>query len=1039
MLKIFIDRPILSAVISIVIVFLGIIGLLSLPIERFPDIATPTVTVSATYTGANAETVQKSVLAPLEEAINGVENMLYMTSEATNDGGASIRVFFKQGTDADMATVNVQNRVSKVTAQLPADVTRGGVSVSKQQTSIVAIFSLQSSNDQFDQEFLSNYAKINILPQVLRINGVGGVNALGSEYSIRIWLKPDVMAQYGLIPSDISAAIGEQSFESPTGNLGANSENTFQYTMKYSGRFEKPEEYGDIIVRSQPDGSVLLLKDVADIELGALSYTMITEVNGHAGSTINVMQAAGSNATEISNAIDELLEEIAADLPPGVEVHTIFNVNEFLNASINNVIVTLLIAVLLVIIVVYIFLQSLRSTLIPLVGIVVSVLGTFGILALFGFSINLLTLFALVLAIGTVVDNAIIVVEAIQTKFDEGYQSPYKAAVDGMKGITGAVVTSTLVFMAVFIPVSFMGGTSGIFFTQFGVTMAAAVGLSAINALTLSPALCALLIKPNAENEGKKSFEQRFRIAFNTSFKTLTNRYEGGVKFLIRYKWITGALLVGAIALLAVLMSTTKTGLVPQEDQGILYVNITTAPGNTLQQTNEIVDRVEEAIKDIPQIELYAKVTGFSQMSGQSPSAGVFFVRLKPWDDRKGKENNIDAVTQEINRRTAHIKDARIFTFSLPMVIGYGNASGVELHLQDRKGGEIVDFSAVSQSFIAELNKRPEIGMAYTAFNTNFPQYMVDVDAAKCKQVGISPKDVLAVLSGYTGGQYITDLNRFSKVYRVMMQAAPEARLDVQSLEHIYVRTSGGMAPITQFITLNRTYGAESLNRFNMFNSIPVSVAVADGYSSGDAIEAIRETAATALPTGYGYEFGGMTREESGASNNILMIFAICLIFIYLILCALYESFLVPLAVIFSVPIGLMGSFLFTKIMGLENNIYLQMGVIMLIGLLAKTAILITEYAQQARKQGVSISQAALTAATSRLRPILMTALTMIVGLLPLIFSTGVGANGNISLGVGAVGGMFIGTLALLFITPVLFIAFQQLEEKMSPKKERFR
>ncbi len=1036
MLKIFIDRPIFSAVISILIVVLGIIGLTSLPIERFPDIATPTVSVTATYTGANAETVQKSVLVPLEEAINGVENMLYMTSEATNNGGATIRVYFKQGTDPDMATVNVQNRVSRATAQLPSDVTRGGVSVSKQQSSTIMIFGLYSSDDRFDSDFVSNYARINLLPQVLRIKGVGGINALGSEYAMRIWLKPDVMAQYGLIPSDVTSAIEGQSFESATGRLGGDSDNTFQYTLRYQGRFEKPEEYENIIIRSLPGGEILRLRDVAEVELGALSYALMPQIKGHPGTVCLVQQSPGSNATEISKAVNQLLEDVAQDLPPGVEVSKMLDVNEFLDASIKNVLITLLEAILLVIIVVYVFLQSLRATLIPLVSIGVSIVGTFGILALCGFSINLLTLFALVLAIGSVVDDAIIVVEAIQAKLDEGYRSSYKAAVDGMKTITTAVITTTLVFMSVFIPVSFMGGTSGVFFTQFGITMAAAIGLSTLNALTLSPALCALLLRPIDES-GKRTFEQRFRMAFNASFSALTTRYKEGVSFLIRYKWITVTLLIGSIATLGVLISTTKTGFVPQEDQGLLYVNIMAAPGNTLLQTSTIMDRVEQAIKDIPQIDTYSKNTGFSMLTEQNATSGTFIVRLKPWDERKGKENSIDAVTSEIARRTAHIKDARIFLFAMPMIMGYSSASGVELHLQDKTGGSISNFFTVAQGYIAELNQRPEVAMAYSGFNTNYPQYMIDVDVARCEQVGLSPQEVMTVLSGYYGGQYITDLNRFSRVYRVMIQAAPEDRLDEQSLDHVYVRTSeGSMAPIGQFIKLTRIYGPESLNRFNLFNSISVNVNIAEGYSSGDAIHAVRETADTSLPIGYGYEFGGMTREESNSSNAIFIIFAICIIFIYLVLCALYESFLVPFAVILSVPVGLMGSFLFTRIMGLENNIYLQMGVIMLIGLLAKTAILITEYAQQARKQGLSITEAALTAATIRLRPILMTALTMIVGLTPLLFATGVGANGNVSLGVGAVGGLFIGTLALLFITPGLFILMQQLQEKISPKKK---
>jgi len=1034
-LKTFIDRPILSAVISIVIVFAGIIGIYNLPVERFPDIATPTISVSANYTGANAETVQKSVVVPLEEAINGVEDMLYMTSEATNTGGATIKVYFKQGIDPDIATVNVQNRVSKATGQLPADVVKGGVSVSKQQSGMVVMFSLYCSDGKFDQEFLANYMKINIIPDVLRINGVGGVNVIGSDYSMRIWLKPDVMAQYGLIPSDISAAISAQNIESPTGILGEDSENTFQYTMKYRGRFETPEEFGQIVIRSLENGEVLYLKDVADINLGILNYSLKGEFCGYPSATCMVQQTSGSNAQEICLKMDELFTNAKKELPPGVEIKKVLDINEYLDASIDNVLTTLLEAILLVIIVVFIFLQNFRAMIIPIVGIVVSLVGTFAFLALAGFSINLLTLFALVLAIGTVVDDSIIVVEAVQTKFDAGYRSPYKATVDAMGGITTAIITSTMVFMAVFIPVTFMGGTSGVFFMQFGITMAVAVGLSAVNALTLSPALCALLIRPENESENNtKLLMQRFRSAFAVSFSRMTKKYIGGINILKSHKWITGIVLVGSVVLLGLFMNNTKTALVPQEDQGTIFVEVSTAPGNTLSQTVETIKQIENAIKDIPQIEVYSLNSGNGLISGQSASVGMLAVRLKPWSQRKGKTNSIDAVTRDIIKRTAHIKDAKIFTMASPMIVGYGNSSVVELYLQDKKGGQLSDFSTAAQNYITALNQRPEIAIAFTSFNANYPQYLVNVDAAKCERMNISPKEVLNTLSGYCGGQYISDLNRFSKVYRVMMQATPEYRLDTKSLDHIFVRTSGGIAPIGQFVTLTKTYGAEKISRFNMFNSISVSSRPADGYSTGDVIQAIREVSDTSLPTGYGYEFGGLTREESGTTNNTVIIFGICLIFIYLILCALYESFLIPLAVILSVPVGLMGSFLFTKLMGLENNIYLQTGLIMLIGLLSKTAILITEYAQTARKQGMSISEAALTASSERFRPILMTALTMIFGLLPLVFATGVGANGNISLGLGAVGGMFIGTIALLFITPILYMVLQKIQEKIAPR-----
>ncbi|MDR2085002.1 MAG: efflux RND transporter permease subunit [Bacteroidales bacterium] len=1036
-IKTFIDRPILSAVISIAIVILGIIGLQSLPIEQYPTIATPTVMVSASYTGADAQTVQNSVIIPLEEAINGVENMIYMTSDASNNGSASISVYFEQGTDPDMAAINVQNRVSQASGQLPADVTKGGVTVSKMQSSQVIIFNLYSSDDRFDELFLTNYVNINIIPKILRIEGVGGVDVLGSDYAIRIWLNPGLMAQYGLVPQDIANVLGEQNLESPTGNFGENSDNMFQYSMKYRGRFETPEEFGELVIRSLPDGEVLRLKDVADIELGAESYTMTGTANGHPGTVCMVSQTANSNARDIAIQIENLLEEIESDLPPGVKIGTVQNVRDFLDASIKNVLTTLLEALILVILVVYIFLQNARLTLIPMISIFVSLIGTFGALSLFGYSINLLTLFALVLAIGTVVDDAIIVVEAIQAKLDQGYKSAYKATVDGMNGITSPIIVSTMVFMAVFIPVTFIGGTSGIFFTQFGVTMAVAVGISALNALTLSPALCALLIRPEKDSgEGGKSFQQRFRKGFNTAFNTITNRYAGGVKFFLKRKWVAGGILATAFALLIFTMVNTKTGLVPDEDQGMLFVNVNTAPGTTLSQTQEVMARVEEAIKDIPQIAEYSNNAGFGMLSGQTPTAGMIMLRLKPWDERKGKGDDIDAVINEIYARTTNIKNANLFIFSPPMIIGYGSGDGFEMYMQDRAGGTVEDLYYATQDFIAKLNERPEIGMAYFTFDIKYPQYSVDVDFAKCKRAGVSPSEVLSVISSYYGGVYSSNINRFSKVYRVMMQASTEYRLDTESLNNIFVRTDEGMAPVAQFVTLTKTYGSETISRFNMFNSIAVNGSPADGYSSGDAIQAVKETAAQYLPTGYGYEFSGMSREESDSSNNTVIIIGLCILFIFLILSALYESFLIPLAVILSVPIGLMGSFLFTWMLGLENNIYLQTGIIMLIGLLSKTAILITELAQRYRKEGLSIYESALRAAKERLRPILMTALTMIVGLLPLVFSSGAGANGNISLGVGTVFGMTIGTLALLFITPSLFAVMQKLQEKLKVKNE---
>lgn len=1040
-LKTFIDRPILSGVISVIILLVGFIGLSSLPVEQYPDIAPPTVQVSASYTGASAETVQKSVIVPLEESINGVENMTYMTSSATNTGEVSINVYFKQGVDADMATVNVQNRVSKAQGSLPAEVTKVGVTTTKRQNGMLKILTIYSPDDSYDQTFLSNYLQINIQPEILRISGVGGVMTMGSgEYSMRIWLKPDVMAQYKLMPSDITAVLGEQNIESPTGTLGEESDNTYQYTLKYSGRKEKPEEFGELVIRALPDGEVLRLKDVARIELGALSYSANSETNGHPGSSCMVYQTAGSNANEIITEIDALLEKTSKTLPKGVKIASVMSTKEFLDASISNVVKTLIEAILLVILVVYLFLQNIRSTIIPGIAIIVSLVGTFAFLYAAGFTINLLTLFALVLVIGTVVDDAIVVVEAVQAKFDAGYRSPYLATVDAMSGITSAIISTSLVFMAVFIPVCFMGGTSGTFYTQFGVTMAVAVGISTVNALTLSPALCALILRPHADvaNGEKAGFSSRFRVAFDSSFSRIVLKYKKGVKYFFRRKWMVGVMLVASLVLLVVLMRTTKTALVPNEDQGVMFVNISTSPGNTLAETNTIINHIYDRLKDMPQLDLCSKVAGYGMMSGQSASGGMLILRLKPWDEREGEENSVDAVIGQVYGRTADIKTAQIFCFAPPMVSGYGMSNGFEMFVQDKKGGEVNDLHAVTQQFIAKLNQRPEIAMAYTSFNVNFPQYVVDVDAARCKRANVAPSDVLSTLSGYLGGNYASNVNRFSKLYRVMVQASSEYRTDKESLNNIFVRTSTGeMAPIGQFVTLTKVYGAESLSRFNMFNAITVNGTPAAGFSSGDAVKAVQEVAAEMLPTGYGYEFGGMTREQADSGSSTVIIFSICVLLIYLILCALYESLLIPLAVILSVPFGLMGSFLFAKMFGLENNIYLQTGLIMLIGLLSKTAILLTEYASERRRCGMGIAQAALSAATVRLRPILMTALTMVFGLLPMLFATGVGANGNISLGAGTVGGMLIGTLALLFVVPVLFIIFQYLQEKLSPKRDK--
>lgn len=1042
-LKHFIDRPILSIVISVVILVAGLIGLYALSVEQYPDIAPPTIRVSTTYSGANAEAVQKSVIVPLEEAINGVENMTYMTSTASNTGSAEITVYFKQGTDPDMAAVNVQNKVSTATSLLPAEVTKVGVTTMKRQSSTLMMFGLYSPKGTYDETFLTNYLTINVKPQIQRISGVGEVNIMGGDYAMRIWLKPDVMAQYELEPSDVEAALASQNIEASTGAIGEDSKNVYQYTLKYRGRLETEEEFEEIVIKSFSDGRVLKLKDVAQVELGSQSYAYTGSVNGAPGSTCMINQMAGTNANEIITDINSYLEELKKDLPEDMEIVELMSTKNFLDASINEVIKTLIEAIILVVLVVYIFLQNPRSTLIPTISIFVSLIGTFAVLYIAGFSINLLTLFALVLAIGTIVDDAIIVVEAVQTRFDEGYRSPYKATIDAMSGITSAIVSSTLVFMAVFVPVSFMGGTSGVFYTQFGITMAVAVGISAINALTLSPALCALILRPNEILvDGKKpEFSTRFRMAFDSAFKRIVNKYKSGVKVFVKHKWLAWASLGLAAFALFYLMNTSKTSLVPSEDTGSIFISLDAPAGSTLSETAEIMGKVEKELQEIPQIENFNKVAGFGMGSGSGASHGMFIVKLKHWDERPGKENSVDAVSEEIYRRTAHIKNASIFVFSPPMISGYGTGNSFELYLQDRGGKGIEALSQVTNDFLDALNKRPEIQRAFTSFSANFPQYRVDVDEAQCQRAGTTTEEVLNVLSGYFGSIYASNFNRFTKLYRVIIQAPSDERKNMQSLDNIYIKTNGGMTPVSQFVKLTKTYGSESLTRFNMFTSINVQGMPAEGYSSGDVINAVNEVAQQTLPTGYGYEFSGMTREEEQMANShdTVIIYSICILFIYLILCALYESLFIPMAVILSVPFGLMGSFFFARMWGIENNIYLQTGLIMLIGLLSKTAILLTEYASERRKAGMSLSQAAMSAASVRLRPILMTALTMVFGLLPLMFASGVGANGNRSLGVGAVGGMIIGTIALLFVTPAFFIVFQYIEERVMGKRKQDR
>ena len=1039
-LKLFIDRPILACVVSVLILLVGLIGLVNLPMEQYPDIATPTVSVSATYTGANAETVQKSVVIPLEEAINGVEDMLYMTSTSTNTGSGSIMVYFKQGTDPDMATINTKNRVSEAEGLLPAEVTKIGVTVEKRQNSMLKIIALYSPDDSYDQTFINNYFKINIEPRLSRISGVGNVNVMGGDYAMRIWLDPQRMAQYNLVPDDVTAVLDEQNVEAATGTLGEDSENTFQYTLKYRGRYETAEEFGNIVVKALESGEVLRLNDIAKIELGAQSYAYNSEIDGHPGATAMIAQTAGSNANEIITEIDRLMEEVRQELPKGLELVDQMSTKEFLDASIHEVVKTLVEAIILVILVVYVFLQSIRSTIIPAISVIVSLVGTFAFLYVADFSLNLLTLFALVLVIGTVVDDAIVVVEAVQAQFDEGIKSPYKATTQAMSNIGAAIITTSLVFMAVFIPTSFMGGTSGTFYMQFGLTMAVAVGLSALNALTTCPALCALFMTPHMERVAgqKLSFSSRFHHAFEAAFNQLVYKYKGGVKWFFRRKWLIGVGIVAAVALLVMLMQNTKTGLVPDEDMGTVFVNVTTPPGSSLSTTIRAMEEVEACIKDIPQIERYSNVSGYSMMGGQAPSGGMLIIKLKNWSERPDDEDYISSVIAEIYRRTANIHSAKLFAFAQPTIMGYSTGSGVELYVQDRAGGSIETLKEHTDKFIAALNARPEVQMAYTTFDTKFPQYLVEVDAARCKRMGVSPSDVLSVMSGYIGGNYVSNLNRFSKLYRVYIQADKDFRLNKDALNNMFVRTDAGdMAPIGQFVTLSKAYGPETLTRFNLYSSIQVNAMMNDGYSSGDVIQAVAEVAQETLPVGYGYEYAGITREEAGSGSNTIIVFALCIVFIYLILCALYESLFVPLAVMLSVPFGLLGSFALSNLCGLENNIYMQTGLIMLIGLLAKTAILITEYAATRRRQGMTLAQAAVSAAAIRLRPILMTVLCMAIGMLPLVFASGAGANGNISLGTGVVGGLLVGTLALLFVVPALFIVFQAMQERLMPDRKR--
>ena len=1041
----FINRPVLSTVISIFIVLFGIISLGTLPIEQYPDIAPPTIRVSTTYTGANAQSVLNSVIAPLEEQINGAENMDYMVSTAANNGSAEIQVYFKQGTDPDMAAVDVQNRVAKAAGFLPSEVNQVGVITQNRQSSTLMVITLNSDNNKYSTDFIENYMSLNVVPQIKRVSGVGDAMMFGADYSMRIWLKPDVMAQYGLMPSDISAALAEQNIEAAPGQFGERGDQSFQYVMRYKGRLVEETEFEDIIIRANKDGEMLRLSDVADIELGRLTYGFSNKIDGMNGCSAMVYQAAGSNATQVIRDIEEKLVEFQKEAPEGLNIGVSMNVNDFLFASIHEVVKTLIEAFLLVFVVVFIFLQDFRSTIIPIIAIPVALIGTFFLMKMFGFSLNLLTLAALVLAIAIVVDDAIVVVEAVHAKLDQGYKSARQASIDAMGEIAGALISITLVMMLVFIPVSFMGGTSGIFYRQFGLTMAMAIGLSAVNALTLTPALCAMFLKTHDQHhEGaeaqpakKMSFMKRFFYWFNVMFDALLAKYKKATEFFIKRKWISLATVAGSIALLVWLMSITPSALVPDEDTGTIMGVVDMPPATSQERTQAVIDAVDSIASEIPAIKNRTAITGFSFIAGQGSSYGSMIIKLNHWDDRDLKTESADAIIGQLSQKVnSTIKDGRIMFFKPPMISGYSATNGLDIKLQDKTGGDLNNFFQVAQGFLAELNKRPEIQMAYTTFNPSFPQYMVEIDVAKVKQAGLTQNAILQALQGYYGGMYISNFNRFGKLYRVMMQANPEARVSPETLKQIKVRNGAEMAPIDNFVKLSRVYGPDIINRFNMYTAISVTGSPAPGVSTGQAIAAVNEVAEKTLPVGYGFEFGGLTREESKSSSSSSgLVYGLVLLFVYLLLSAQYESYILPLAVILSIPFGLMGSFIFAQMMGITNNVYLQIALIMLIGLLAKNAILIVEFALDRRKTGMSIVNAAIQGATARLRPILMTSLAMIIGLIPLMIASGAGANGYNALGTGSIGGMLIGMILQVLVVPALFVIFQKIHEKISPYK----
>ena len=1036
--NIFINKYVMACAISIVIALVGYISMSTLPVEQYPDIAPPTVNVTTSYTGADENTVMKSVIQPLEEAINGVNDMAYMTSKASSNGEVEINVYFKQGTDPDMATVNVQNRVTRAQALLPADVTKIGVKVEKRQNNILRIFAVKSADGKYDEDFVSNYVDINIKPRLMRITGVGNVQSLGNTYALRIWLKPDVMAQYGLTPNDIFAAIGGQSFVAAVGTLGELSTNSYQYSMQYKGTLKSVDEFNDIVLRTS-GGGILHLSDVAEVKIGAMSYNFTSNIQNCPGAMFMVFAAPGANATEVNANINKAFEEAKKSMPAGLEFVTLMTSDDFLFAAIHNVVETLVIAIILVVLVVFFFLQNFKATIIPSISIIVSLLGTFAIVKMAGFSLNILTLFALVLAIGTVVDDAIVVVEAVMAKIENGISDAREATRQAMSEVSVAVVSCTLVFMAVFIPVTFMPGTSGTFFTQFGITIASSVGLSCVSALTLCPALCAIMMRVTEGKKEGKGLTYYTKKAYEVSYNAIYNKYSKSVQKFIKRPILSWGLLIVAAVLLVFFMKSLPSGLVPQEDQGVLLVELQCPEGSTLKQTREMVKQVEAKVMEIPELESFAVCCGYGMYSGAGSNYATMVLRMKNWDERPGMNHYIELIKYRFYFACQDIKDVRVLPFQMPQIPGYGTSNDITLVVEDPTDGNLSEFAKQTEHFLTKLSERPEIASAMSTYSERFPKYQVDVDATQCDRAGVSPADVLNTLGAFCGGAYIGNFNQFGKVYRIMAASSPEYRLDPQSLQNIFVQVKDGrMAPIAEFVSLKEIVGPSNIEHFNLFQSITCYVSPGSGYTEGDVHKVIAEVFKEEMPNSATYEYSGMSREveEAAGSNATALIYVICAILIYLILASLYNSWFTPWAVLFSVPFGLMGAFVFAYlgytqgIPGMDNNIYLQTGVIMLIGLLAKTAILITEFATERRAQGMSIVDAAFEACKERLRPILMTVATMIIGMVPLVIEGGAGANGNRALALGVIGGMSIGTIALLFVVPAFFIVFQKLHER---------